>query len=117
MILAEAGLQRLGLANRITQRLPLRLMLPAVGQGAWPGNSQRRCLDASDRGALDHPSSHAAVLAERAMLAAIRAAVWRRWPHWSQSEPTADAHRPRASRDGDRMLESTQEGPAASRPS
>ena len=34
IVLAEAGLQRLGYADRITERLPFSLCLPAVGQGA-----------------------------------------------------------------------------------
>ncbi len=34
IVLAEAGLTRLGLANRITQVIPLSIMLPAIGQGA-----------------------------------------------------------------------------------
>ncbi len=34
LILAEAGLRRLGLAEHITQVLPLAVLLPAVGQGA-----------------------------------------------------------------------------------
>ncbi len=35
LVLAEAGLKRLGLSKHITQLLPLDIMLPAVGQGAW----------------------------------------------------------------------------------
>src|SRR3954465_5516322 len=34
IVLAEAGLRRLGLADRATQVLPFEVMLPAVGQGA-----------------------------------------------------------------------------------
>lgn len=34
MVLARAGLVRLGMEDRITEILPLELMLPAVGQGA-----------------------------------------------------------------------------------
>ncbi|HEX5470251.1 MAG TPA: hydroxymethylbilane synthase, partial [Lacipirellulaceae bacterium] len=34
IVLADAGLRRLGLTDRISQVLPLDLMLPAVGQGA-----------------------------------------------------------------------------------
>jgi hydroxymethylbilane synthase len=34
MILAAAGLSRLGLADRINEYLPTSLMLPAIGQGA-----------------------------------------------------------------------------------
>ena len=43
IVLAEAGLRRLGLAERITQVLPLRLMLPADrARGVGVGNPQRR---------------------------------------------------------------------------
>ena len=42
IVLAEAGLKRLGLAERISQVLPWELMLPAVGQGRWESNAARR---------------------------------------------------------------------------
>jgi len=72
IILAEAGLVRLGLAERITELLDQSWMLPAVGQGAIgleclvdDDNSKRivqsiRCTDTFRR-----------VLAERAMLFAL----------------------------------------------
>ncbi len=72
LVLAEAGLRRLGLEAHITQLLPPSVCLPAVGQGAL-GLETR----ADDRAArafvqrLDHPATHAAVIAERAMLAAL----------------------------------------------
>lgn len=72
LVLAEAGLQRLELAEAITQRLPLSIMLPAVGQGAL--GLETRTDDHLLRGLLaqlDHPATHAAVVAERAMLAAL----------------------------------------------
>ncbi|MCK7514351.1 MAG: hypothetical protein MZV70_66945 [Desulfobacterales bacterium] len=34
VILAAAGMKRMGLAEKITQFLPVETMLPAVGQGA-----------------------------------------------------------------------------------
>ena len=34
LVLAEAGLRRLGLAGQITQTLPFEIVLPAAGQGA-----------------------------------------------------------------------------------
>ena len=72
IVLAQAGLlERLSFSDRITQILPLSLMLPAVGQGAL--GIEAREVDAATRAvlaALDHASTHAAVLAERAMLAA-----------------------------------------------
>ena len=73
LILAQAGLQRLGLAEKITQRLPLTLLLPAVGQGALA--LETRADDKAARNSvapLNHPATHAAVVAERAMLAALQ---------------------------------------------
>jgi len=73
LILAEAGLRRLGLAEYIAQVLPLDLMLPAVGQGAL--GLETRADDKTTGqivATLDDPPTHAAVLAERAMLAALR---------------------------------------------
>ncbi|MDD4268123.1 MAG: hydroxymethylbilane synthase [Pirellulales bacterium] len=72
IVLAEAGLKRLGLASRITQILPPEIMLSAVGQGAL--GLETRAEDLATRSALeplDHPASHTAVLAERTMLAAL----------------------------------------------
>ena len=71
LVLAEAGLERLGLADRITQVLPPAVLLPAVGQGAL-GLETRD--DRPTRGLvrrLNDPGSEAAVVAERAMLAAL----------------------------------------------
>ena len=73
IVLAEAGLTRLGLADRITQLLPKELMLPAVGQGAL--GIEIRSSDERARQAvapLDHVETRAAVIAERALLAALR---------------------------------------------
>jgi hydroxymethylbilane synthase len=73
LVLAEAGLRRLGLAGQITQLLPLEIILPAVGQGALA--LETRADDAITRqlaGRLDHPPTHAAVLAERALMATLQ---------------------------------------------
>lgn len=73
IILAEAGLKRLGLENRITQVVPLTIMLPAIGQGAL--GIEARADDAETLGAiapLNHPETRNAVVAERAMLATLR---------------------------------------------
>jgi hydroxymethylbilane synthase len=72
IVLAQAGLERLGLRDHITQVLPLSLMLPAIGQGAL--GIETRDDDAATRTALavlNHEPTRAAVLAERAMLAAL----------------------------------------------
>ncbi|MBU4270891.1 MAG: hydroxymethylbilane synthase [Planctomycetes bacterium] len=73
LVLAEAGLHRLGLAEQITQKLPVDIMLPAPGQGAL--GLETRTEDAPTRrlvAALDHPDTHAAVSAERTMLLALQ---------------------------------------------
>jgi hydroxymethylbilane synthase len=69
LILAEAGLERLGLAGVITERLHPGWMLPAVGQGAL--GLECREVDAPTRNLLlqlDDAATRQAVLAERAML-------------------------------------------------
>ena len=72
IILAEAGLKRLGLHDRITELIDSDIMLPAIGQGAL--GLETRTDDERTRAALaplDHPQTHEAVVAERAMLAAL----------------------------------------------
>lgn len=74
IILAEAGLRRLGLAERITHVLPLEVMLPAVGQGAL--GIECRADDSATREAvrpLNDPTTHACVLAERTLLYCLKA--------------------------------------------
>ncbi|MBS0208782.1 MAG: hydroxymethylbilane synthase [Planctomycetes bacterium] len=70
--LAEAGLDRLRLAEHVTQVFPRSLMLPAVGQGAL-GVEGRGDDEATRRAVstLDDLVTHAAVLAERSMLATL----------------------------------------------
>jgi hydroxymethylbilane synthase len=73
ILLAEAGLKRLGLADRISQVLPFSLMLPAVGQGALA--IECRADDAKTQAAverLDDAATRVAVLAERSLLAHLR---------------------------------------------
>jgi hydroxymethylbilane synthase len=73
LILAEAGLRRLGLEENITQILPTSIMLPAVGQAAL--GLETRVDDRATRDLVEqliHPDSFGAVTAERSMLAALR---------------------------------------------
>lgn len=68
-ILAEAGLKRLGLDNRITEILDPSWMLPAVGQGALGLECREDDLATREVLAkLDDPPTRQAVLAERAFL-------------------------------------------------
>ncbi len=72
IILAEAGLVRLGLADRITEILDATWMLPAVGQGAI--GLECRASDDDTKHfvqALRDPATFARVTAERAMLYAL----------------------------------------------
>jgi len=72
IILAAAGLKRLGLGERITSLLPTEQSLPAVGQGAIgiecrAGRDDLITLLAP----LNHPDTAACVTAERAMSRAL----------------------------------------------
>lgn len=69
VILAAAGMKRLGLAERISQYLPIETMLPAVGQGALgleirDSDDELRKILAK----LNHAQTAAEVTAERSFL-------------------------------------------------
>lgn len=67
IVLAAAGLNRLGLEERATEILPTKLMLPAVGQGALAVQSRQEDVEVNQllKG-IDHDVSRRAVEAERA---------------------------------------------------
>ena len=72
IVIAAAGVERLGLAPAITEYLPLDVMLPAPGQGALA--VQCRADDGETRALLarlDDPIARATTGAERAFLAAL----------------------------------------------
>ena len=69
IVLAEAGLVRLGLERHITEVLDASWMFPAVGQGALGIECRADDVDTKKfLAAIDDAATHAAVLAERAML-------------------------------------------------
>ena len=73
LVLAQAGLHRLGLDARIASVIPLAVMLPAVGQGAL--GIEARADDASTRqllAPLNHEETHQSITAERTLLATLR---------------------------------------------
>ncbi len=71
IVLASAGLTRLGWAHRIAEILSPEVMCPAVGQGAL-GVETRVTGSAPDIcSALDHAATRTAVTAERAVLASL----------------------------------------------
>ena len=72
IVLASAGLRRLGLENRITELFNPSVMCPAVGQGALAVETR------DDGGAvfqiaqrLEHPETRARITAERAVLSSL----------------------------------------------
>lgn len=72
IILAYAGVARLGLQAHITETLPLNVMLPAPGQGALAVQCRADDLETINYlSAIHHPLTSASVNAERAFLAAL----------------------------------------------
>jgi len=72
LILASAGLRRLGLAERISATIPTNEMLPAVGQGAVAIEARidnRFALESI--GELNHDATRIACTAERALLRSL----------------------------------------------
>ncbi|HNY49738.1 MAG TPA: hydroxymethylbilane synthase [Smithella sp.] len=72
VILAAAGMKRMGLAERITQFLPVETMLPAVGQGALGVQIRKDDAELAKACAeLNDVTTAAEVTAERAFLRAL----------------------------------------------
>jgi hydroxymethylbilane synthase len=72
VVLAAAGMHRLGFAPRISEYLPVEVSLPAIGQGAL--GLETRLDDAETNALVDffnHPETACAVTAERALLARL----------------------------------------------
>ncbi|MFW6168926.1 MAG: hydroxymethylbilane synthase [Planctomycetota bacterium] len=73
IVLAEAGLKRLGLTQRVTEILPPSWMLPAIGQGALGLEIRAADRVTGERVAcLDHAESRVSVMAERVLLATLQ---------------------------------------------
>ena len=74
VVLARAGLNRIGRADVITETLDPMLMLPAPAQGALAVECRADDQDVIEMLALlDHEPSRAAITAERALLATLEA--------------------------------------------
>jgi len=69
IVLAAAGMKRLGWEDRIAEILPPDIVCPAVGQGALAIETRAPGLAACRQ--LNDPTTHAAVAAERALLGAL----------------------------------------------
>ncbi len=74
VVLARAGLARLGRLDEVTEVLDPIQMLPAPGQGALAVECRAGDADLVEAlAALDHPATRAAVTAERAVLSTLEA--------------------------------------------
>jgi hydroxymethylbilane synthase len=72
VMVAKAGLDRLGLSQRISEILSPDVCMPAVGQGAIALECRLKDTEAADLLApLDDAETRAAIIAERALLSAL----------------------------------------------
>jgi hydroxymethylbilane synthase len=72
VMLSKAGLDRLGLGQRISEILSPEVSMPAVGQGAIAVECRLRDTEAGDLLApLDDAETRTAIIAERALLSAL----------------------------------------------
>ncbi len=73
VMLAKAGLDRLGWGGRITETLSPEVFLPAVGQGAIGVECRLKDTEAADVvGVLDDAETRTAIIAERSLLSAVQ---------------------------------------------
>jgi hydroxymethylbilane synthase len=118
IILAEAGLRRLGWEGRIAQVIPPTVMLPAVGQGAL--GIETRADDAETQGVLqplNDPGTYSAVLAERAMLHELRGGCLAPVGAWGRvSDDRLQLDGVVLSSDGDRRVAASVSGPSQEAP-
>jgi hydroxymethylbilane synthase len=72
ILLATAGLNRLGWTNKITEEVSHEVLLPAMGQGALGIETHRNDFIAQGMiSSLDHKFTHSAVNAERGLVGAL----------------------------------------------
>jgi len=73
IVLAKAGLDRLGLSQRISETFAPELFMPAVGQGAIAVEARLNDNETGDLlSKLDDPETRAAIITERALLGALQ---------------------------------------------
>jgi hydroxymethylbilane synthase len=73
IVLAKAGLDRLGLSQRIVETIAPEVCMPAVGQGAIAVEARLKDTEAAELLApLDDAETRTAIIAERALLAAMQ---------------------------------------------
>jgi hydroxymethylbilane synthase len=73
IVLAKAGLDRLGLSQRISETFAPEIFMPAVGQGAIAVETRLSDNETGDLlSKLDDPETRAAIITERALLGALQ---------------------------------------------
>jgi hydroxymethylbilane synthase len=95
IVLAKAGLDRLGFTDKITEIFSPTHMLPAVGQGALGLETRAKDAEATKlAAALDDPETRACVTAERALLRQLEGGCQLplgAWAHMENNELMLDA--------------------------
>jgi len=87
ILVAKAGLDRLGLAAKITETIPQEIMLPAVGQGALAIEARESELEISKAlGKLNDTETRRAVTSERALLAELEGGCQVPLGAWARNE-------------------------------
>lgn len=114
LVLAAAGLLRLGLQDRITQVLPEAIVLPAVGQGALGIEARADDHELLERIApLDDLHARACVTAERELLSQLRGGCLAPVAAWARSVASGLLQLDAVvlSADGTQRIASRQSGP------
>ncbi len=115
IVLAAAGLMRMGWSNKVTEYLPPEVSLPAIGQGAL--GLEGRCNDRFVQTLvekLEHRPTRTAVMAERALLKRLEGGC--QVPiaaHATVKGDTLIMDGLIASVDGQRLIRDTIQGPAS----
>jgi hydroxymethylbilane synthase len=87
VMLAKAGLDRLGWTNRISETLSPDVCMPAVGQGAIAAECRLADVEAAEvLGTLDDPETRSAIIAERALLTALQGGCQVPLGAWARTE-------------------------------
>ncbi len=87
ILLAKAGLDRLGWSDRITETFAPDVFLPAVGQGAIAAECRLSDSEAAEvLASLDDSESRTAIIAERSLLSALQGGCQVPLGAWARTE-------------------------------
>lgn len=115
IVLAAAGLDRLGFAERVSQRLPIEVSLPAVGQGVLGIETRDDAGEVIElvRAALHDDATGPRVVAERAFLAGVGGSCQTPLAGYATGDETIELAALVGSPDGRTILRETQRAPRA----